>query len=264
MLGGEVEEATDAAMFTSSGGNPLLLCELVRGAIDHNSLRVRDGRWHWDERIGRGRELREAVSVHLASLGPPGRRAVSVLALAEPLGMTLLSPPGARPRRRSGLAAGRNQDPGRWTPPRGAPWAPAAGRGAGGGRAARVPTGVASTRGRRAGGHRSAPDGRPAGAPQTGRRFSPAAMTMRSQPSSWSCPSSRRTPRSCGPPTRSSSLEAEAVALQGDLAAAQAIVAGAGEARSRMLIYEGDAARARAGCRRWPATSLAPSAAFSK
>lgn len=90
LLGGDIEDATAAALFESSDGNPMLLGELIRDAAESGALRLVGQQWRWDGRLGHGRQLRDAISSRLASLGEPGRRVVSLLALAEPLGVPLL------------------------------------------------------------------------------------------------------------------------------------------------------------------------------
>lgn len=90
LVDGDLADDTAAALFRSSSGNPLLLGELVRDALESGRLHQRDGRWHWDGVAGTGRHLRDAISNRLAGLGDAGRRAVTVLALGEPLGAVLL------------------------------------------------------------------------------------------------------------------------------------------------------------------------------
>ena len=90
LLGGDVEDHTASALYESSAGNPLLLGELVRDAAESGRLHVDDDGWRWDGGIGAGRHLRDAISSRLANLGIVGRRAVSLLALAEHLGRPLL------------------------------------------------------------------------------------------------------------------------------------------------------------------------------
>ena len=91
LLGGEVEDGTADALFAASQGNPLLLGELVRDATESGRLRRTDAdAWRWDGGVGSGRHLRDAIKHRLAMLGDGGRRAVSLLALAEHLGRPLL------------------------------------------------------------------------------------------------------------------------------------------------------------------------------
>jgi DNA-binding CsgD family transcriptional regulator len=88
LLPGPVPEVTAAALFEASEGNPLLLGELVRDAVDSGSLaRGDDDLWRWNGSIGRAHHLREAIGSRLEHLDDGGRRLLMLLALGEPLGL---------------------------------------------------------------------------------------------------------------------------------------------------------------------------------
>ena len=90
-LGGHVERATSAWVYQSTQGNPLFVRELVTGALEAGTMcRVGGGGWRWSGEMMPTRRLMDAVGVRLASVSPPGRRALELLALGEPLDVALL------------------------------------------------------------------------------------------------------------------------------------------------------------------------------
>lgn len=89
-VGGHVERATRAWIYQASQGNPLFVKELVAGALEAGTLRRAGGGWRWSGDMAPTRRLMDAVDVRLGSVSPPGRRALELLALGEPLDIELL------------------------------------------------------------------------------------------------------------------------------------------------------------------------------
>lgn len=90
-LAGHVERATSTWIYQSTQGNPLFVSELVTGALEAGTMvRAGGGAWRWNGRMVPTRRLMDAVGVRLASVSPPGRRALELLALGEPLDVALL------------------------------------------------------------------------------------------------------------------------------------------------------------------------------
>jgi DNA-binding CsgD family transcriptional regulator/tetratricopeptide (TPR) repeat protein len=90
LIGGDVEKATAERLCDACDGNPLLLTELIRDVQDSADLQPVDGRWRWDGRLRRPRRLVEFIGERLRIADVDTRRAVCILALAEPIGLTLL------------------------------------------------------------------------------------------------------------------------------------------------------------------------------
>lgn len=84
-LGGSVSTRTVARLAAVSDGNVLFARELVVGAIQAGSLRVRQGVWAWDEQVVLAPRLVEAVGARLAALTHDQREALAVVALGEPV-----------------------------------------------------------------------------------------------------------------------------------------------------------------------------------
>ncbi|WP_435133930.1 LuxR C-terminal-related transcriptional regulator [Actinacidiphila sp. bgisy144] len=85
-LAGHLEAATLERLWADTGGNPLILRELVEHSLADGSLRQVDGMWRW-----RGlaepptRRLAAVVHLGLRDLAPDEQELVNMLALAEPL-----------------------------------------------------------------------------------------------------------------------------------------------------------------------------------
>jgi DNA-binding CsgD family transcriptional regulator len=90
-LGGPVEGRSVRRLAATSGGNPLLVREIVRAAERAGALsRGADGLWRLPESPPRSVRLDEIVDERVRALGPPARAAVDAPALAGPLPLALL------------------------------------------------------------------------------------------------------------------------------------------------------------------------------
>ena len=84
-LGGRFSERTLARLAAVSDGNVLYARELVTAAVEGGSLRSSGGVWVWDEQVVLAPRLVDAVGARLATLTDEQRRALALVALAEPL-----------------------------------------------------------------------------------------------------------------------------------------------------------------------------------
>ncbi len=84
-LGGRISERTLARLEAVSDGNVLYARELVTAAVAGGSLRRSGGVWVWDEQVVLAPRLVDAVGARLATLTDEQRRALALVALAEPL-----------------------------------------------------------------------------------------------------------------------------------------------------------------------------------
>ncbi|WP_421121629.1 LuxR C-terminal-related transcriptional regulator [Aquihabitans daechungensis] len=86
LVPGPVPSTTVDALFRASEGNPLLLGELIRDAVESGTMTSDDdGSWRWTGSVGRARHLREAIGSRLDHLDADGRRLLVVLGLGEPV-----------------------------------------------------------------------------------------------------------------------------------------------------------------------------------
>ena len=86
-LGSEVQLATVHRLWAATQGNPLFLHELALAGISSNALRREDGVWAWRGPIADGGRLRDVLEARLAPLTDRERRALTLLAVGEPLGI---------------------------------------------------------------------------------------------------------------------------------------------------------------------------------
>ncbi|MFG2846476.1 LuxR C-terminal-related transcriptional regulator [Kitasatospora sp. NPDC048296] len=85
-LGGHVDTATLERLRAATGGNPLILGELVEGALADGSLRQVNGIWRWRGLAERPTErLAAVVHLGLRGLAPDEQELVNMLAVAQPL-----------------------------------------------------------------------------------------------------------------------------------------------------------------------------------
>lgn len=89
VLEGPVSARTLSRLAAVSNGNILYAKELVAAALDGGSLRQRDGVWTWDERVLLAPRLVDAVWGRLQVLTDEQRRALALVALGEPLPVTI-------------------------------------------------------------------------------------------------------------------------------------------------------------------------------
>ena len=89
-LGPAVQEATRQHLLWVTGGSPLLLRELLAGALADGALVRRAGGWAWQGQPRYGSSVTEIVAERLAGLDGGGRAVLDVVACAEPIPAELL------------------------------------------------------------------------------------------------------------------------------------------------------------------------------
>ncbi|WP_051518355.1 LuxR C-terminal-related transcriptional regulator [Intrasporangium chromatireducens] len=85
VLGGPVDAAAVAGLMSRSGGNMLILRELVTGALTHGTLRLEAGQWRIVGHLHPTPRLAELVEARLEGLTSRQREALEVVAFGEPL-----------------------------------------------------------------------------------------------------------------------------------------------------------------------------------
>lgn len=90
-LGPAVQDSARQHIHWVTGGSPLLLRELLAGALDEGALVRQDSGWGWKDQPYYGATLVEVVDGWLAALGDASRTVLEVVACAEPLPAELLS-----------------------------------------------------------------------------------------------------------------------------------------------------------------------------
>jgi DNA-binding CsgD family transcriptional regulator/tetratricopeptide (TPR) repeat protein len=88
-IGGEVAMRQIERLAQMSGGNALFIRELVLAAAGSGSLRPVDGVWRWDGHVPLTPRLVDAVGQRLDGLSPTDRTALSLVALGDPLPLSL-------------------------------------------------------------------------------------------------------------------------------------------------------------------------------
>jgi DNA-binding CsgD family transcriptional regulator len=94
-LDGPVDRQAVRWLQDASRGNPLYLDELLRAARDSGAFARRDGLWRRVRAVGPSPRLREVVDERLGRLDDDERRALALVALAEPLPVGVLETLGA-------------------------------------------------------------------------------------------------------------------------------------------------------------------------
>jgi DNA-binding CsgD family transcriptional regulator len=89
-LGGPVAPQTVRRLWSLSEGLPLLLRELVLGALAEGTFGVHDGRWHWRGPAPTNPRLAELIEARLGRLDAEEQRALELVALGEPLELPVL------------------------------------------------------------------------------------------------------------------------------------------------------------------------------
>jgi len=84
-LGGHVERPTCDRLFELSGGNPLVLHELVEAGVTSGVLRQTSGAWSWRGAVPNHPRLKDLVALRLERAEPEVRWMLEILCLAEPL-----------------------------------------------------------------------------------------------------------------------------------------------------------------------------------
>ncbi|MCU1499134.1 MAG: transcriptional regulator, LuxR family [Acidimicrobiales bacterium] len=86
VLGGVVAADTIRSLHRASGGNPLLLRELVHQALEGGQLADRSGTWRLTGTVQPSRRMFDVLATRLAALSDPARRVVDQLAVCAPVG----------------------------------------------------------------------------------------------------------------------------------------------------------------------------------
>lgn len=90
-LGGEVAAHTRVRLAEASDGNVLFARELVLAAVDAGNLAELDGVWRWDGEVALAPRLVDAVGARLGHLDDEERSALALMALGEPLPLSVAS-----------------------------------------------------------------------------------------------------------------------------------------------------------------------------
>ncbi|MBO4208543.1 helix-turn-helix transcriptional regulator [Micromonospora echinofusca] len=91
ILGGPVDDPSAERLWRLSGGNPLLVRELVLAANASGELTRRYGVWRWTGRLELAPSLTDLIDARIGQLTPEVRTVVELVAFGEPVGLTLLS-----------------------------------------------------------------------------------------------------------------------------------------------------------------------------
>ncbi|SCL34710.1 Predicted ATPase [Micromonospora pallida] len=91
ILGGPMESGSADRLWRLSGGNPLLLRELVLAALGSGELHETYGIWRWTGRLELAPSLTDLIDVRIGQLTPGVRTVVELAAFGEPLGLELLN-----------------------------------------------------------------------------------------------------------------------------------------------------------------------------
>ena len=90
-LGGLVDPGTQARLWAATGGNPLLLREMLITGVEGANLADDSGVWHWSGPLQPGPRLAEVVRDRVGALDGAHRRPVEILSLAGPLPLAVLA-----------------------------------------------------------------------------------------------------------------------------------------------------------------------------
>ena len=91
VLGGPVDTGTRRHLVERTGGNLLFLREVVRVGLGRGALVERGNVWMWDGPITDAPAVADLVRGRLAALDAIERHVVDVVALSEPIGVSLLN-----------------------------------------------------------------------------------------------------------------------------------------------------------------------------
>jgi DNA-binding CsgD family transcriptional regulator len=84
-LGGQVSARAASKLHRLSGGNPLVLQELLRATVSGGSVREHRGVWQLEGSLPADAKVAELVSLRLGGLDDRGREALELVAMSEPL-----------------------------------------------------------------------------------------------------------------------------------------------------------------------------------
>lgn len=90
-LGGPVEETALQTLLSASAGNVLYLRELILAAVESGALGQRQGIWRLTGPLGASRRLLDLIGDRLSDLSREERHALELVALGEPLELSLLT-----------------------------------------------------------------------------------------------------------------------------------------------------------------------------
>lgn len=90
VCGGPVSSQTVSRFFAISEGNALFLRELVSEALASGELTDRDGTWSWSGAVRGTVRLTTMVARHTERLSPEARRVLELVAMVEPLPLSVL------------------------------------------------------------------------------------------------------------------------------------------------------------------------------
>ncbi|GAB1689647.1 LuxR C-terminal-related transcriptional regulator [Krasilnikovia sp. M28-CT-15] len=90
MLGGPLESGSAQRLAALSGGNPLMLRELVQAARGGGEMTRSYGVWRWTGRLTLAPSLADLVDAHIGGLAPAVRDVVELVAFGEPIGLPSL------------------------------------------------------------------------------------------------------------------------------------------------------------------------------
>lgn len=90
ILGGPVDETSSERLWRLSGGNALLLRELVIAARNSGDFSRAYGVWRWTGRLELAPSLTELVDARIGQLEPGVRAVIELVAFGEPIGAHLL------------------------------------------------------------------------------------------------------------------------------------------------------------------------------
>lgn len=87
VLGGEIDSLMAATIVERADGNPLVARELCLGGLDAGAIEQRDGQWTLIGELGPSARVVELVGARVMGLADDERRALEIVAHAEPLGL---------------------------------------------------------------------------------------------------------------------------------------------------------------------------------
>jgi DNA-binding CsgD family transcriptional regulator len=90
-LGGPVDSSSLQLLAETCAGNVLFLRELIKGALESGTLEKHKGMWRFTGPIARSARLHDLIEQRLSDVTDDEREALGLVALGEPLELTLLS-----------------------------------------------------------------------------------------------------------------------------------------------------------------------------
>ena len=89
-LGGPVQQASASRLWRIAEGNALLLREVLANIAGTDELVQEPGGWAWSGRLTTGAALTQLVDERIGRLDEPVRKVLELVALGEPVGLTLI------------------------------------------------------------------------------------------------------------------------------------------------------------------------------